>query len=146
MMHDISCQQTAGADRLWRLVLTLAVGVPTLVMGCSRAIESKSVLPPRRHATSARFFEDVTVARGLPAKVAPWPDGTFATPEVTAGGVAVFDYDNDGRLDILQVCHGRPGHFDESAPIRLFHQETDGSFREVPNGGGLSAPGYGHGV
>jgi hypothetical protein len=65
---------------------------------------------------------------------------------VTPGGVAVFDYDNDGRLDILQICHGRPGQFAESAPMRLFHQEADGTFREVPNGGGLSAPGYAHGV
>ena len=34
-----------------------------------------------------------------------------------SSGSAVFDYDNDGRLDILQVFHGRPGHFEESAPI-----------------------------
>jgi hypothetical protein len=35
----------------------------------------------------------------LPAKSVCWPDGTFAIPEARAGGVALLDYDNDGRLD-----------------------------------------------
>ena len=92
------------------------------------------------------WFEEVTTARGLPPPTANWPDGTLATPEISAGGVALFDYDNDGRLDILQICHGRPGHFKEEVPNRLFHQEPDGTFREVPNAGGLNGPGYAMGV
>jgi hypothetical protein len=55
------------------------------------------------------YFEDWTRTRGLPSPAGDWPDGTYATPEVTVGGVALLDYDNDGRLDILQICHGRPG-------------------------------------
>ena len=88
----------------------------------------------------------MTTARGLPPPTTDWPDGTFATPEITPGGVALYEYDNDGRLDILQICHPAPGHFDETVPNRLFHQEPDGSFREVPNAGGLNGPGYGMGV
>jgi hypothetical protein len=66
--------------------------------------------------------------------------------EEIPGGVAFFDYDNDGRMDILQICHPAPGHFNDTASNRLFHQEADGSFREVPNAGGLNGPGYAMGV
>src|SRR5204863_6019123 len=115
------------------LLLVLA-GSP-LAGGCGRRNTLEETRPASGATQQTAFFEDVTAAKGLPAKPAQWPDGTFATPEVTAGGVALFDYDNDGRLDILQVCHGRPGHFDEIAPIRLFHQEPDGTFREVAKAG-----------
>ena len=92
------------------------------------------------------YFEDVTVAKGLPAWKAGWPDGTYAEPEITPGGVALFDIDNDGRLDILQVCHRPPGHFDEEIPNRLFHQQPDGNFKEVPHAGGIAGRGYAMGV
>src|SRR5579859_6580449 len=83
------------------------------------------------NADTGPWFEEVTTARGLPPPTVGWPDGTLASPEITSGGVALFDYDNDGRLDILQICHGRPGRFDESVANRLFHQEPDGTFREI---------------
>jgi hypothetical protein len=87
----------------------------------------------------------VTLRWRLPTPAWDWPDGTFATPEVTPGGVALLDYDNDGRLDILQICHARPGRFTDPAPDRLFHQEPDGTFKEA-QGAGLNDPGFGHGV
>ena len=68
------------------------------------------------------------------------------TPEITPGGIALFDYDNDGRLDILQICHGPPGRFDNPVPNRLYHQKADGTFEEIPNAGGLLSGGYAHGV
>lgn len=146
MAHDHRVERILPADSLWRSAWILVLVVAPVIGGCGRRAALTETAPPSRPTPHAGFFEDVTVARGLPAKVPLWPDGTFATPEVTPGGVALFDYDNDGRLDILQVCHGRPGHFDETAPIRLFHQEPDGTFKEIANGGGLSAPGYAHGV
>src|SRR5438445_1950206 len=141
MRQDRSPRQLSTAASLWRAALVFALAAPCLVVGCGRSVTPKETRPAGRGGEPVVFFEDVTQAKGLPAKTPNWPDGTFATPEVTAGGVALFDYDNDGRLDILQVCHGRPGRFDETAPIRLFHQESDGTFRELDHGGGLSAPG-----
>ncbi len=94
----------------------------------------------------APLLTDVTEQLGFKPSTTPWPDGTYATPEITPGGIALLDYDNDGRLDILQICHGPPGAFDQIVPNRLWHQEADGTFREVPGAGGLKSGGYAHGV
>src|SRR5262249_39011419 len=134
-----------AAGSFGRAVVLILLAAPSLVMGCGRNAAIKETAATNARTPQGRLFEDVTRAKGLPAKTPNWPDGTFATPEVTAGGVALFDYDNDGRLDILQICHAPPGRFEEPAPLRLFHQEADGTFREVANAGGMRAPGYAHG-
>jgi hypothetical protein len=85
----------------------LAPGMALSLVGCGR---ENVVVKARQSSESeiAAVFQEVTEAWGLPAKGPRWPDGTYATPEVTAGGVALLDYDQDGRLDILQICHGPP--------------------------------------
>jgi hypothetical protein len=71
-------------------------------------------------------------------------------------GVALFDYDNDGRLDIFLV-NGAPlqdptpkGTIPKkSGPAywnRLYHQKPDGTFEDVTERAGLQGAGYGMGV
>src|SRR5438309_9517247 len=50
---------------------------------------------------AAALFTEITREVGLPADPPRYPDGTYMTPEITPGGVALLDVDNDGRLDIL---------------------------------------------
>ncbi len=131
-------------------LLLLSVTVP----GCSRGNDGDPSHAGHRSQAGASdvpqrdtgFFTEVTEAMGLPAAGSDWPPGTFATPETTSGGVAFLDYDNDGRLDIYQICHPPPGTLDAPAPNRLFHQEPDGHFQEVELAAGLNDPGCGHGV
>jgi hypothetical protein len=76
--------------------------------------------------------------------------------ETMAPGVALFDYDNDGRLDIF-VVNGAPlGDPTPKGTIprkteskywnRLYHQERDGRFEDVTEKAGLQGVGYGMGV
>jgi hypothetical protein len=76
--------------------------------------------------------------------------------ETMGAGVALFDYDNDGRLDIYLV-NGAPladptpkGSIPQKtdAPYwnRLYHQKQDGTFEDVTEKAGLQGAGYGMGV
>src|SRR4030095_950794 len=87
------------------------------------------------------LFTEITGELGFDPSPPPYPDGTFMTPEITPGGVAVFDYDNDGLLDILVVRHPVPSPWEQqlkaSEPNRLYKQQPDHTFKEVRNAAGL---------
>ena len=95
------------------------------------------------------LLRNVTSELGLPTTASPWPDGVLLTPEITPGGVALFDFDQDGDLDIYQVRHCAPAEmpasFKAPAPNKLFRQTSDGKFEEVEGAAGLADAGYGHG-
>jgi hypothetical protein len=68
--------------------------------------------------------------------------------ETMGGGVAVFDYDNDGRLDIFftngaqlsdPMPDGKmPDKSDKKFWNRLYHQNSDGTFTDVTERAGLT--------
>jgi hypothetical protein len=93
-----------------------------------------------------RLFTEITHEFGLPEEVPIYPDGTFMTPEITPSGIAVLDYDNDGLLDVLHVRHPAPMPWEQqiksTEPNRLFRQEANGRFKEVPGAAGLAGKGY----
>src|ERR1043165_3601501 len=90
------------------------------------------------------LFTEITGLVGLNDKPASWPDGKYLLPELTPGGVALFDFDGDGRLDILIVCHPPPSddQFRRSKANRLFRQTEDGKFVEVSGAAGLEGKGF----
>src|SRR5438445_4459195 len=106
--------------------------------------------PTRLPDGSTQLFTEITKEAGFNDHLAPYTDGRYMTPEITPGGVAVSDYDGDGRLDILLICHPPPAPYAQmilsTAPNRLFHQEADGTFKEVPGAAGLAGKGFHHGV
>jgi hypothetical protein len=76
--------------------------------------------------------------------------------ETMGAGVALFDYDNDGRLDIFLVNGAPlsdptrkgtiPRKTDSQYWNRLYHQKSDGTFEDVTEKAGLQGAGYGMGV
>ena len=76
--------------------------------------------------------------------------------ETMGSGVALFDYDNDGLLDIFFVNgapltdpmdkEAVPQKTDPKYWNRLFHQKKDGTFEDVTEKAGLQGIGYGMGV
>jgi enediyne biosynthesis protein E4 len=68
--------------------------------------------------------------------------------ETTGCGVAFYDYDNDGWLDIFLVNGSRlEGFVAAEAPTsHLFHNNRDGTFTDVTAKAGLVHSGWGQGV
>ena len=68
--------------------------------------------------------------------------------ETTGCGVALFDYDNDGRLDIF-IVNGTTleGFPKDQAPIsHLYRNKGDGTFEDVTARAGVGVSGWGQGA
>ncbi len=106
-------------------------------------------------APPARFV-DVTEASGIHFRHMASPTSKKYLLETMGSGVALFDYDGDGLLDIYLV-NGAPVHDPTSAGTipaktgpeywnRLYHQKKDGTFEDVTEKAGVAGTGYGMGV
>jgi hypothetical protein len=101
-------------------------------------------------------FSDVTSALGVHFEYLASHTLKKYLIETMGSGVALFDYDNDGRLDLLLINAAPlndptpPGAIPQkSGPAywnRLFHQKPDGTFEDVTLKSGLQGAGYGMGV
>ena len=101
-------------------------------------------------------FEDVTAKSGVRFKQESSRTSQKYLPESMGGGVAMFDYDNDGWLDLffvngakLQDPMPRGASPDKSDPRfwnRLYHNNRDGTFTDVTERAGLQGRFYGMGV
>jgi len=66
-------------------------------------------------------------------------------PETMVAGLALFDYDNDGWLDIFAVNGAKMTSLDKSDPIfwnRLYHARGDGTYEDVTEKAGVRGRGY----
>jgi hypothetical protein len=92
-------------------------------------------------------FTDITEKAGITFKHVYSPEKKYIV-ESMSGGVALFDYDNDGYLDIyfvnsLTVDLAKSHQKTRSA---LYHNNGDGTFTDVTDKAGVGDIGFGMGV
>jgi hypothetical protein len=105
---------------------------------------------PARAPSPADWFEDITESSGIHFTYRNGLESRqYAMVEEVGGGVALFDYDNDGDLDVYvtgggdiaagQVARGRPG--------ALFRNDGNFQFTDLTREVGLNeSVDYSHGV
>src|SRR5438552_14205717 len=132
----------------------LGLSFVALLIGAAAARQTGSSTAPGKPLPGK--FTDVTSILGVHSNYLSSHTPKHYLVETMGGGVALFDYDNDGRLDIFLV-NGAPlqdptpkGSIPQKAgPAywnRLFHQKPDGTFEDVTEKAGLQGFGYGMGV
>ena len=134
----------------------LAVAFATVLGACSRQPGTAQT----RTQQASEPFVDVAESTGIRFQHFNGRNGEFYYPEIIGSGVALLDYNNDGKLDIL-VLQGVPlgpgPHPDapkERCAARLYRNDlvvnADGSrvlkFTDVTEASGLCSHGYGMGV
>lgn len=91
-------------------------------------------------------FVDVTSQAGIHFRHNSGAFGQKYLPETMGSGVCVLDYDNDGWQDILFVnSMDWPGHGIKKSYPALYHNEHNGTFKDVTEEAGLAVPMYGMG-
>ena len=107
-------------------------------------------------SSSVEAFVDATERLGVSFQYRASHTSRKYLLETMGAGVALFDYDNDGRLDIFLVNGAPlsdptlkgtvPRKTDSQYWNRLYHQKPDGTFEDVTEKAGLQGSGYGMGV
>jgi hypothetical protein len=116
------------------LVLLLA---PVALIGCADEV------PLAR-------FKNVTAEAGIQFVHVNGAYGEKLLPETMGGGVAFFDFDNDGHQDLLFINSSYwPVHAPSGQPpptMALYRNDGHGHFKDVTQGSGLDFTCYGMGV
>src|SRR5450432_2597702 len=93
------------------------------------------------------YFTDVAASAGLVAPVIyGGVDHKEYIIESNGCGCALFDYDNDGWLDIFLLSGTRLSGAPAGASNRLYKNNRDGTFTDVTRQAGLEAVGWGNAV
>lgn len=127
---------TASRREFMRVAGQSALVLPTLLKGYSFAADISSPVT----------FTDITESAGLSGarNYSGSPDSKQYLLEEMGAGVALFDYDNDGWLDIFLVNGTTLDAASRTQPTSyLFHNNRDGTFTDVTVKAGLTRSGWG---
>ena len=139
--------------------LLAALPVMALLVSCQAGEDGTSGNAPAPPADGPlEWFVDRADATGLDFLHDSGMSGRYYQPEISGSGAALFDYDNDGDLDVLLVQGGTLEGSSSAASAdlsdRLFRNDLevgeDGSaswrFTDVTEASGIAPRGYGQGV
>jgi len=129
--------------------------VAAFVLGICSLLPSQQPLPqktePALHHVPAGAeisFTDITKSAGLDFRLTCGGAEKRYILESMCGGIAVFDYDNDGWMDIFLVNGStledlKAGH---CHPGKLYRNNHDGTFSDVTAKSGINHCGWGYGA
>jgi enediyne biosynthesis protein E4 len=104
--------------------------------------------PVRPRLPAIPQFKDIASSVGLTVPHISTADKRYIV-ESMSGGTGLFDCDEDDRLDIVVVNGSTIDHFRKSGGdplVTLYHQEADGTFKNITKEAGLTRIGWGMGV
>jgi enediyne biosynthesis protein E4 len=141
---------------LWAGVALVVCGLLALAVWFRRPPPVPAAPLPVRNAAPAATapdvpFVDITRAAGITFEHENGADGQKLLPETMGGGVVFFDYNNDGRPDLLFVdsrpwpWSPRPGAQARSRLV-LYRNDGGGRFSDVTADAGLLVDLYGMGA
>src|SRR6185503_1887944 len=128
-----------------RSLLALLAAVPARAL--AQGVSSRGVKPqPRGKPSGLPFharFTDVAEKAGLTRPIVyGGTDSKSYIVEVVGCGVAFFDYDNDGWLDLLVLNGSRLEGAPPGTSNRLYRNNRDGTFTDVTEQAGLTRAGW----
>jgi hypothetical protein len=138
-------------------LLASKCGLLFFCVALATALMAYSQEPPSSQMSSTTpHFSDVTSSVGVHFQNIASHTSRKYLIETMGSGVALFDYDNDGRLDIFLVNGASLSDPTPQRAIpqktgprdwnRLYHHRPDGTFEDVTEKAGLQGEGYGMGV
>jgi hypothetical protein len=115
--------------------------------GLALSLEAIVLLLPFTMYCQSIRFRDISHESGVIGTSALPTDRRYIT-EMMAGGVALFDCDNDGKLDILTVNDSNVDRYLKGGDlmVTLYHQGKDLHFSDITLQSGLTTRGWGMGI
>jgi hypothetical protein len=117
------------------IVVLIVLGAGTLLAGSA--------------TTGPIVFEEIAERSGLTFVSDSSPTPNKNQPETMVAGVALFDYDNDGYLDVYVVNGAAIPTLQKESPKywnRLYHNNHNGTFTDVTEKAGVAGAGFAMGV
>ena len=148
----------AGSSRTCRARLQAGLLALMLTAACGGSVPQSDAPAAATNAPAAEaveWFTDVATTAGIDFTHVNGATGKFYYPEILPPGVALFDMDNDGDLDVYLV-QGQPlgaANTDPALRGRLYRNDLDAAagptslkFTDVTGQSGINATGFGFGA